>query len=296
MGVNMTQSQDLPDFNELWDFNDPAATEVKFRQLLPQAESSGDTSYHLQLLTQIARTLGLQMKFDEAHELLDKVETELTDELPVARIRYLLERGRTLNSSGKPDSSKALFVEAWDLASEAGEDFYAVDAAHMMGIVEAPERQLDWNLKAMMTAESSEVEKARKWLGSLYNNIGWTYHELGNYEKALDLFKKGYVWRKEQGQALETRIAKWTIARALRSLERFDESLAMQHELLEEWKKVGEESGYVHEEIGECLLALGKKGESKPHFRRAHELLSEDPWLAKNEGERLERMKELGTE
>jgi tetratricopeptide (TPR) repeat protein len=296
MGVNMSQSQELPDFNELWDFNDPAATEVKFRELLPQAESSGDTSYHLQLLTQIARTLGLQMKFEEAHELLDGVEVKLTDDLPVVRIRYLLERGRVFNSSGKPEASKNLFLEAWELASEVGEDFYAVDAAHMMGIVEAPERQLDWNLKAMMAAESSKVERARKWLGSLYNNIGWTYHELGNYEKALDLFTRGYEWRKEQGQALETRIAKWTIARALRSLERLDEALAMQQELLEEWKEAGEEDGYVYEEIGECLLALGKKEESKPHFRRAHELLSEDPWLAKNEAERLERLKELGTD
>lgn len=296
MGVNMSQSQELPNFNELWDFNDPAATEVKFRELLPQAESSGDASYHLQLLTQIARTLGLQMKFDEAQELLDGVEAKLTDELPVVRIRYLLERGRVFNSSGKPEASKNLFLEAWELASEVGEDFYAVDAAHMMGIVEAPERQLDWNLKAMMAAESSKVERARKWLGSLYNNIGWTYHELGNYEKALDLFTRGYEWRKEQGQALETRIAKWTIARALRSLERLDEALAMQQELLEEWKQAGEEDGYVYEEIGECLLALGKKEESKTHFRRAHELLSEDPWLAKNEAERLERLKELGTD
>lgn len=296
MGVNMAQSQELPDFNKMWDFNDPAATEAKFREILLEAEASGDASYHLQLLTQIARTLGLQMKFDEANKLLDEVEGKLTDEMPVVRIRYLLERGRTLNSSGKPEDSKPLFTEAWELASAEGEDFYAVDAAHMMGIVEPHEKQLEWNLKALDLAESSKQERARKWLGSLYNNIGWTYHGLGDYENAMTLFKKGYEWRREQGQELETRIAKWTIARTLRSMGKLEEALAMQRELLEEWKAAGEEDGYVYEEIGECLLAMGKSEDSKPHFRKAHELLSKDPWLVKNEKERLDRMEKLGTE
>jgi hypothetical protein len=89
----------LPDFDALWDYGDPAATEVKFREVLPMAKASGDASYHAQLLTQIARTQGLQMKFDHAHSTLDMVEGMLADDMTVARIRYLLERGRVYNSS-----------------------------------------------------------------------------------------------------------------------------------------------------------------------------------------------------
>ena len=56
----------------MWDYNDPAGTGKKFLELLPDAKASGDRSYLAQLLTQIARTRGLQMKFDEAHKTLDE--------------------------------------------------------------------------------------------------------------------------------------------------------------------------------------------------------------------------------
>jgi tetratricopeptide (TPR) repeat protein len=292
----MARSDELPDFSKMWDFQDPAATEQKFREILPLAEESGDASYHLQLLTQIARALGLQRKFDEAHAVLDGVESKMTEDLPVVKIRYLLERGRTLNSFGKPEESKPLTVEAWELASKNGEDFYAVDAAHMMAIMVPTEEQLDWNLKAMAVAESSKSERARGWLGSLYNNIGWTFHDQGEFEKALESFRKGYDFRKERGQLREMRIAKWTMARALRSLNRHEEALALQQELLKEWEEAGEEDGFVYEEIGECLLAMNRNEESKPHFRRAHELLSKMDWLAEGEPERLARIKELGSD
>src|SRR5690606_19946505 len=62
-----SQPAKLPDFDALWDYSQPAATETKFREILPLAQESGDLSYRLQLETQIARALGLQQKFDEAH-------------------------------------------------------------------------------------------------------------------------------------------------------------------------------------------------------------------------------------
>jgi hypothetical protein len=84
-----TQEQ-LPDFIRLWNFGDPAGTEKKFREILPRAESFGDPSYFLQLLTQIARTEGLQGNFNQAHRTLDYVENMLTPELRLASLRYLL--------------------------------------------------------------------------------------------------------------------------------------------------------------------------------------------------------------
>ena len=74
----MTDTQIL-DFDSLWNYDDPAATEQQFRELLPAAESSGDKSYHLQLLTQIARAQGLQRQFEAAHQTLDGVAYEMED-------------------------------------------------------------------------------------------------------------------------------------------------------------------------------------------------------------------------
>ncbi len=280
------------DFDSMWDYDHPADTEIKFRELLPASES--DKSYHAQLLTQIARAEGLQRKFDEAHATLNEAEALLTNDLTRARIRYLLERGRVYNSAGHPDKAKPIFQQAYDLALASGEDFYAVDAAHMMAIVEPPEHQLEWNLRAIELAEKSADPRARKWLGSLLNNLGWTYHDSGQYETAFDTFQKALKWREEQGDAETTRIARWCVARALRSLKRIEEAHTMQTVLLKEYDEAGAKSGYVYEELAECLHALGRTDEAQPHFALAYTELSKDAWLEKNEPERLQRLKKLG--
>ena len=285
---------DLPDFDALWNYGDPAATEQKFRDILPTAESSGDTGYHTELLTQIARTLGLQQKFDEAHALLDQVEAMLSAEPSRARVRYLLERGRAFNSSGAPDKARPLFIEAWEMGQTTGEDFYAVDAAHMVAIAESGPAVMEWNLKALGHAEQSSQPRARYWLGSLYNNIGWTYHDQGEFEAALDIFQKALAVREADGKPEPIRIARWCIGRVLRSLGRLDEALALQRALLADYDAINAPSGYTYEELGECLLALDKPDEARPYFAQAYAELSQDSWLVRNEPERLARLKELG--
>ena len=128
----------------MWDYNDPEKTEKDFRELLPESRASGDPEYHTQLLTQIARTHSLRRQFDEAHSILDDVQALLSDQTSIARIRYLLERGRTFNSAGDVESARPLFEEAWDLARGIGEDYHAVDAAHMLGICETGVKALRW--------------------------------------------------------------------------------------------------------------------------------------------------------
>lgn len=129
---------DLPDFDQLWNYDRPAETEQKFRQLSTPARESGSTSYQAQLLTQIARTHSLRGSFAEAHRLLDEAHGLLNGKTVAAHLRYLLERGRTFNSAGEADQARRLFREAWEMARAAGEDFFAVDAAHMLGIAEPP--------------------------------------------------------------------------------------------------------------------------------------------------------------
>src|SRR5881397_4329255 len=152
-------TSELADFDKLWDYDHPGATEGKFRQLLPAAVDSLDISYLLQLLTQIARAEGLQRKFEDAHKTLDRVDKALPKTDGRTLIRYLLERGRVYNSSGSVDDAKRLFLQAFDLAVKSKEDFYAVDAAHMVAIVESPENQSEWNLKALDLAENSLDER-----------------------------------------------------------------------------------------------------------------------------------------
>ncbi|HEY7116332.1 MAG TPA: tetratricopeptide repeat protein [Tepidisphaeraceae bacterium] len=287
----------LPDFDSLWDYDQPAQTEERFREILPAAHVCGDRDYHLQLLTQIARAQGLQHKFDAAHATLDHVRELMTADgtLMTARVRYLLERGRCHNDAGQRDKARGCFQEAWDLARAHRLDGHAVDAAHMIAIVETdPDEALAWNLRAMEYAGSSADPAAQRWLASLQNNIGWTYHKMGKYADALAVFEDALRLRQQQGKPGPIRIARWCVAKMHRLLGDVNRALADQESLLGECERTGESDGYVHEELAECLLATGDDKDAKPHFARAFQLLSKDPGFPADERDRLERMKRFG--
>jgi tetratricopeptide (TPR) repeat protein len=286
----------LPAIDTLWDYDNPEATAAKFRELLSIAEKSVAKNYYAELLTQLARTQSLQQNFEEAHSILDIAKQAMEGKnMPVAEIRYLLERGRTYNSAGQKAQAIPLFKEAYVKAEKHHEDFYAIDAAHMLGIAVAPQDQLHWNINAMDLAEKTLDTRARKWLGSLYNNIGWTYHGLKAYENALVYFEKLLAWRSDQQDHRGAFIAKWSIARTYRSMDRMDDALTLQQELLQDIQHKGlEPSGYVFEELAECLMIKGRGLEAKAYFKNAYEILSKDIWLKANEGSRLDRLKELG--
>src|SRR5262245_1374595 len=135
----------LPDLDTLWNFDDPAETEQRFRELMPQALASRDAQYVLELITQVARSLGLQRRFLEAHEALEYVNERLPGMPPRVNVRYLLERGRIFNLSKQKDQALSLFSIAWEMACAAGEDGLAVDAAHMAAIAAPREQKMDWN-------------------------------------------------------------------------------------------------------------------------------------------------------
>ena len=288
-------SQPYPDIRKTWDFGDPAASRGRFEKLIADLSGPEHRDFRLELETQVARTHGLEGDFAEAHAILDRVEAALETAPPVVRMRYLLERGRTLRSGNAPAEARPLFDEAWALGRECGEHGLAVDAAHMIALVTENEESLRWNQKAIDHAEETGDPDALDWLGSLYNNTGWSYHDLGQHERALGLWEKAVVWQKERNPGTDReRIARYMVGRGLRSLGRHEEALEVHRTLLAEREKKGlDADGYVHEEIAENLHALGKEAEAAPEFGRAYDLLSRDDWLAKNEADRLARMKKL---
>ena len=287
------QETALPDVDALWDYNQPGATEQRFRGLLAQAEQSGNGDFHAQLLTQLARALGLQQRFAEAHATLDAATTLLSPDLAVARVRHALERGRLFNSAGEPAAARPFFQAAWDGAQAAGDDGYAVDAAHMLAIVSPPAEKLAWEQRALALAEASPQPRARRWLGSLYNNMGWSYHALGQHERALAMFERALAERETHGDAASIAVARWCVGRGLRALGRYAEALAAQQALAADLAARGEQDGYVDEELGENLLALGRGAEARPCFARAYAALAQDSWLAGQEPARLARLREL---
>jgi len=272
----------------LWDYDKPALSEERFRAELAKLPAAPAALQEVR--TQIARALGLQRKFAEAHALLDDIEPRLTGLPPHVRVRYLLERGRVFNSSGAPERARPLFAEALLLADKDNDEFYAVDAAHMLAIAAPPPERQSWNLKAISLAEAATDQRARNWRASLYNNIGWTYFDDGKPATALDYWQKALTARMAMGNARPTRVAKWTVARGYRGVGRLDDAEAAQKSLAQELEQAGETDGYVYEELAEIALARGDAKAARPWAAKAHAALKDDPWLAANEAPRLARL------
>ena len=280
----------MTDFDSLWNYGDPAATEAAFRALLPEARARWGAARLAELLSQIARTHSLRAQFAPAHALLDEAEAMLGEGMGVARARVLMERGRCYNSAGEPAHATPVFEAALAAARSAGADYHAVDAAHMLGIAAPPEAAMAWNQRAMEMAEASADPRARGWLGPLYNNLAWTFFGMDRFGEALALQEKSRAFRAERGQRVPTRIAEWGIARTMRAMGRDAEALAGPRALLASAPE-GAPRGYVYEELGELALSAGEG--AADWFGKAHAILSKDTWLARNESDRLARLLRL---
>ncbi len=203
-------------------------------------------------------------------------------------IRVALERGRVLNSSGKPADSVELFTRALDTARSAREDFLAIDAAHMLAIADRA-RADHWTNEALRIVATSADPRTKRWAGSLHNNAGWARHDAGDYAAALAEFEAAQSAYEVHGTAEQVRVARWAVARALRSLARFDEATAIQRQLAEH----GPADGYVEEELAELYLATGRPEDARLHAAAAVELLGADSWFTEYESGRWERLRRI---
>jgi tetratricopeptide (TPR) repeat protein len=275
------------DIDLFWEYSDPSGSEERFITALENA--IGDE--RLELMTQVARTYSLRGRFEDAHRLLDEVEKELDSAGNRPQIRYELERGRTFNSSQQTVPAQEHFQRAWGIALTAGEEGLAVDAAHMLAIACSGQTEsIKWSRKGIELARQSQDPKARALIPAMLNNAAWDLHDRGRYNEALPLFEMALAEWTSTGKIHQTLIARWAVARCLRSLDRFEEALAIQLEVQAAHLENGTLDGYVLEEIAENLWALGRTDEAKPFFEKALNELKKDAWLLQNEAERINQL------
>ncbi len=288
--MKITTSDDI---DSLWDYRDPSGSELRFDAALAQLHSESQSLLYAEVLTQKARAIGLQQQYERANSVLHEALRLIGELSAIALVRYYLESGRVCNSS-RQEGAYEYFLKSFSLAIELREDFYAIDAAHMLAIVTKHEQSLEWNRKAIEIAENSIQPRARNWLGSLYNNTAWTYFFSENYEMAYTIFQKSKLWYAEKKLRNEEFIADWSLARTLRAQGSLQHALQAQLSLLQQRQHENfPEDGYISEELGEILLALDREEEARPHFSHAFALLSNDIWIQQNEKNRLKRLEQL---
>jgi tetratricopeptide (TPR) repeat protein len=292
----------IENFDELWALGEPAIVEQRFHELLPQAEVLSDKSEYLQILSQLALAQALQKKFADAHATLDYAETLLSPAYELARVRILLERARVYQQAGNIDQARVLFEQAFALSGQHTFDYHTINAAHMIAIVAAtPEEKRMWNQRAIDLAIKAKDKRAREWLGSLYNNLGQNYMDMHQFEKALAAFEQALVYREQERYAPNIRVAKWATARAQRMLGRYDEALAIQQALLQQYDAIAKAGmydmpmqlfaltrGWVYEELAELYHA-----KMKIFAQQAYDVLHHDEMFKQVEPQRLERLRQL---
>jgi tetratricopeptide (TPR) repeat protein len=176
-------SQDLLD--ELWDFADPKGSEQRLR--------AADTNRFAlrtdrnELATQIARALGMQSRFAEALDLLDRID----DGEPVVLARILLERGRVMNAGGRRAEAVSLFEDAAHLAAEIGHDFMTVDAMRMVGQAD-PSLAEEWAESGLAVIARSKDPRLDRWARDFRTDLGDAMYDGGA--------DRGASVRSQQGQ------------------------------------------------------------------------------------------------
>lgn len=229
----------MADLNSLWDLDDPRASETRFRLAL---RAASPREQHV-LMTQLARAVALQGRYDDAWGLLDA--TTAVDLEVAARLH--LERGRILRARGQRDAARSELEAA--VAASVGVDEVHIDALYSLALVTAPDEQRALHEEALRIARASTDPRARDWDASLLHSIGQAHAAAREWHDALAAFENAWSARERQGHAGRTRTARWTVAWAMRHLDRVTDALAMQRAIKVELEAIGEHDRAVDEEI-----------------------------------------------
>lgn len=289
-------------FDELFQ-GAPAEIEPRLSSLRPLAAIHPDASLAPQIESQIALVQGMQQRWEEAFATLDRAEQLPGAEVPLARVRLLLERGRVYHQARRMAEAMPWMIASYELSQANRLDYHAINAAHMVAIVaEDVATKIHWNAIAIQLTESTTDEKAKTWQIVLQNNIGQAYIAAGQYQNALIAFECCRHLAFQQGNALVERGARWGIARAKRSLGEVGEALSIQQQLLEEYNTIEREGSLPGELIGMARgmvyeeLAELSPDQAAEYATKALQDLGVNTWFHDLEPVRWMRLQRLASE
>ncbi|MDO8105994.1 hypothetical protein Q6348_02155 [Isoptericola sp. b441] len=243
----MTDVLPPAELRALWDFADPEGSEAVLRAAADGASTM--PGRQAELLTQVARAMGLQGHLEDAHRVLDALE-------PVTHsvaVRVLLERGRLYRTEGRLAEAASTFEAAAVAAARAGLEVLQVDALHMLAVVDGDRGEL-WTRRALDVVAASADPETRRWAVALQNNRAWDLMSVGRTTQALAHFTAAHNAAVEVGTAEQERLTRWAVARCLRELGRVTEALEIQRVLAGEMP----DSPYVAEEIAALEGLIGR--------------------------------------
>lgn len=99
----------------------------------------------------------------------------------------LCVEGMAEEAAGRLAEAKSLFEQAWEIA---GDDYERCIAAHYLARhQDGPEPTLHWNAECLRYADLVGDERVAGFYPSLYLNMGHSYEQLGEREKAEEYYR-----------------------------------------------------------------------------------------------------------
>ena len=253
------------------------------------AESERDRSAQVEALAQVARCHSLLHQLDEGETWLQRARRAATPEDPQGWSRYLGVRGIFERERGNRDRAKATFIEMYEYCTRHGLHRRAIDAVHHVAIVAPPDEQVAWAHKGIDAAEKAGDEK---WLAILWNNLGATFEDRKQYDRALEAYVKAREFHHKTGDESARLVADWAVGHAHRLVGKNDTAMEWLKKTLasarERYTKdpgpeTAEWVGFCLQDIGEVLLAREDRDAGLRHLKEARASLVEagiEKWWA----------------
>lgn len=183
----------------------------EYQAVAEAARVASDASSEAEALAQVARMCSLTERLDEGRAWLAKAKAVANPAQPWGWTRYLGVRGIFERESGERAQALATFSEGYAYAEERGLYTRAIDAAHHAAIVAEPAQQLEWAERGIAAAERGDE---RGWLAVLWNNLGSSHEDRGDWPAAAKAYRHARRYHHETGGPLQKFIADWAFARA----------------------------------------------------------------------------------
>jgi tetratricopeptide (TPR) repeat protein len=273
----------------LWDFDDLDGSEARLRAALGEERTDAGRA---EVLTQLARVLGLRGDFGAGEQLVDEA-ADIAGNEGIAAARVDLERGRLRRSSGDRQAALPLFESAFEKAARAEQWFVAADAAHMAALA-SPGREgfVEWTQRGIELGQEHEV--ASYWAGPLFNNLGWEHYEAGEHDQALDAFDRALRARElEPDKEEPIALARYAVGKALRALGRSQEAVPLLEQATTWAADRGTPDGWYHEELALEYAEVGRLEEAQEQATLAIPLLETADASLPDDAERSSRLREL---
>ena len=260
--------------------NNEQAAEI-YKLAASAAEREMVLGIRAEALAQVARCYLKMDRKEEGRRWLTMAAEIATDRMPRAWSRYLGVRGRFEWLDDDLETATVTFREMYDYCLQYDLHERAVDAAHMVAITAPPEEQIQWGRKGIEAAEAGGIEG---WLGPLWNNLGWTYDDLGRYQESLEALLQAREYHWKLGGEMNKLIADWSVGHAYRMAGQPEEAARWMRPVLawserlysaEQSPDAAEWIGHSCRELGELALHGKNLPEALKYLRRARERLQE---------------------